>query len=249
MPFHELFRHSPHQILEGALNVNEVFEHVASLGNMSVLHRYEKYNSHIFDSLAFEYDDIGFTKLGGTFRRRTQMEQYQFLEHCTRLGLKVQPTLAITETYTENVYFENAQTLDEFLLNATSEQAERCTYDIFMDLHAAHNAGIVYGDRWEKNILIVRDVGLVHIDFDIEISGPYAKEFEAAQIACYILAGTDDTIIPLLANLLRTPYARLNIQILEKFLRGHARNYDHEHKYKNIENKLNALIALIYAQE
>lgn len=44
-------------------------------------------------------------------------------------------------------------------------------------------------------MLVTPDVGVIHIDFDFEISGPYAKEFELAQVIYYtVLSGKDQVV-------------------------------------------------------
>ena len=54
---------------------------------------------------------------------------------------------------------------------------------VLHDITRAHapNRGLVYGDRWLKNVVVDRRGGVHHVDFDIEISGPFAREYEVAQ--------------------------------------------------------------------
>ena len=47
----------------------------------------------------------------------------------------------------------------------------------------------MYRDRWSHNMLIVHQYGFINVDFDLEISGTPAKEFEVAQAAYYALSG------------------------------------------------------------
>jgi len=249
MSKYDILTPAPRSILEGELNINELCLGSTLNGIQKlVLRRFPKKNTSILESLAYEYNSIGFTERGGHFRRRSQNEQILFTEHCASFGLKVLPPLSHNEAYIENLFLENAETLDVFLTHATDEEAAQCTQDIYMDMYKAHKAGVVYGDRWEKNILIVPKMGVVNIDFDIEISGPFAKEFEATQVACYILAGSNVKIIPQLAKLLSAPDVKFNMKIVETFLRGHAEHFDADKKYGNIEAKLNTLIALIHKE-
>lgn len=76
----------------------------------------------------------------------------------------------------------------------------------------------------------------------------FAREFEATQIASYILGGAKEKANPLLAKLLTLPYTDLNMAYVEAFLRGHSKHYDADKKYGSIENEINALVVLIYKQ-
>lgn len=229
-------------ILEGELNINEVLSRSSGDELHPVrIRRHPKRNPGIFRALAYEYDGIGFTKDGGLVRRRPPEEQIRFTDRCVALGLKVLPVVRHDNHSVESVFLPDAQNFDDYLMHATPEQANRVTYETFTDLMKAHRHGIVYGDRWAENILVVPELGFVHIDFDIEISGPHAKEFEAAQIAAYVVGGSKDAALPLLARLLTSPHARWDTRYVESFLRGHARFYDADHKYGPIDNELTTL--------
>lgn len=236
-------------ILEGELNVNELRGGPVLDGvQRKVLRRYPKRNTQIFELLSYEYSQIGFIQAGGRFRRRSQAEQVQFSRQCAELGLNVFPPFSVRSKYIENLFLEGAEKMDDFLMHASDQQVTHYTEDIFMDLYKAHDAGIIYGDRWAENILVVPKLGIVNIDFDIEISGPFAREFEASQIAIYVLGSAKAKSIPQLAKLLTLPFANLDIRFVESFLRGHLKHYDHDNKYGDMENELNALIALMHTE-
>lgn len=236
-------------IYEGALNVNVLQPGpVLNGAQRHVLHRFPKENTTILKSIAHEYNTIGFTQVGGRFRRRSQNEQVQFTKKCAELGLNVLPPLTYEGSYVENLFLENAETMDVFLSHATNEETAKCTHNIYMDMYKAHKAGIVYGDRWSENILVVPKIGVVNIDFDVEISGLFAKEFDVAQVSYYILAGAKVKVIPQLAKLLSVPYADLNIQHVETFLCGHAEHFNANKKYGNLKEEVNTLVALMYKE-
>lgn len=236
-------------ILEGQLNINEVrTDRIVKGPQRLIVRRFPKENTTILRSLAYEYHEIGFTQLGGSFRRRSRDEQIQFTRRCAALGLRVLPPLEEGKGYFDTLFLEKAEKMDEYLSHATSEQAARFTYDVYMDMYKAHNAGIIYGDRWADNILVAPNIGVVNIDFDIEISGPFAKEFEATQVACYILAEAKMEITPLLTKLLSAPHEGFHMKVVEKFLRGHALHFDGAKKYGSIENEMNALIGLLFKE-
>ncbi len=236
-------------ILEGALNVNVLAPGSMILGvPRRVLHRFPKENATIMKSIAHEYHEIGFTQAGGRFRRRSQGDQVRFTSRCAELGLSVLPPLADESNHVENIFLENAETMDVFLTHATEEETALFTHNLYMDMYKAHSEGVVYGDRWSENILITPKGNIVNIDFDIEIFGSYAIEFEAAQVAYYILAGAKSKVIPQLAKLLSVPYANLDLRYIEAFLRGHAKHFDSNKKYGNLKEEVNVLVELMHKE-
>jgi tRNA A-37 threonylcarbamoyl transferase component Bud32 len=160
----------------------------------------------------------------------------------------VLPPLADESNHVENIFLENAETMDVFLTHATEEETALFTHNLYMDMYKAHSEGVVYGDRWSENILITPKGNIVNIDFDIEIFGSYAKEFEAAQVAYYILAGAKSKVIPQLAKLLSVPYANLDLRYIETFLRGHAKHFDSNKKYGNLKEEVNVLVELMHKE-
>lgn len=236
-------------ILEGALNVNLLRPGPTILGvPRRVLHRFPKENTTILKSIAHEYHEIGFTQVGGRFRRRSQDEQIRFTKRCAEAGLSVLPPFADEGSHVENIFLENAETMDIFLAHATDEETALFTHGLYMDMYKAHKAGVVYGDRWSENILITPKRNIVNIDFDIEIFGSYAREFEAAQVAYYILAGAKAKVVPQLARLLSVPYANLDMRQVETFLKGHAKHFDANKKYGNLKNEVDTLVELMYKE-
>jgi hypothetical protein len=234
-------------LFEGALNVSILVPGQARDGRpVRVLRRYPKQNRHIFEALAYEYDGIGFTADGGRIRRRSRDEQHGFAKLAAEKGLRVLAPGINDRGLLETVFLDQAEKLDEYLPHATDRQVALVTRDIFADLYAAHRAGIIYGDRWAENILVSPVTGPVNIDFDIEISGPHAREFEAAQIATYILGGAKSRAVPQLAGILTHPYGRLDSRFTERYLRGHKRFYDADQKYGSIENEMESLISLMH---
>jgi hypothetical protein len=164
------------------------------------------------------------------------------------MGLSVLPPFADEGTHVENIFLENAETMDIFLTHATDEETALFTHNMYMDIYKAHKAGIVYGDRWSENILITPKRNIVNIDFDIEIFGSFAREFEVAQVAYYILAGAKAKVVPQLAKLLSVPFANLDIRQVETFLKGHAKHFDVNKKYGNLKSEVNALVELTHKE-
>lgn len=260
------FRETPRAPLEGELNLHAI---VKDKRGREYLKRYPKDNPRIFRSLAHEYHALGFTNLGGTFRRRTPEEQRNFLEHAAQNGLSVLPPAYVDE---KNInyypFLAGSETLDEFLPHASDKEMEQVTYELFADLRQAHSNDIIYGDRWSKNILVVPSFSieashdsslsdnhlttvqrkLVHIDFDLEISGPVARELELAQVTYYTLCAGRQRVLPTLSKILaiNVNVPNLNFPVFAQFLERHAIFFKDNKEYGNCEKEVLALIAAMY---
>lgn len=228
--------------LVGELNINKL---VASPSGLVLLKRTPKENKHILRSIAHEYNNIGFTNAGGKFRRRTPEEQAKFTEYAAIQGLRVVPPIIKDGNITYFRFLNQAKTLDNYLFEATEDETTQTVYQLFNDLWKAHNrSGIIYGDRWSKNILVDPHAGVMHIDFDIEISGRPAKELDIAQIAYYILCGGREKAIGLLTHILSHSEGWFNPTLVDQFLRGHARHFHSSQQYGHAEEMTDMLIAL-----
>jgi len=217
--------------LEGALNTN-VF--VRDENGNKLLKRCPKSNLDIMQVIAREQAFIGFTALGGGFRRRTPDEQANFTLEAAMRSLRVLPPSYRDEAGTNYYTFlEDAQTLDKFLPSAPEQEAKQIVLQIFTDLERAHSYDFVYGDRWSENMLIVPKLGLMHIDFDLEIYGRAAKELEVAQVAFYALCGGRDKVIPLLGTLLGRKNKWYNIELVEHFAKMLAIHFQRHEVYGN----------------
>lgn len=193
--------------------------------NHMAVERRAKENPELFESLSHEYRSIGFTELGGTLRRRSLTEQFNFTRETANAGLCVLSPIEIVDDKLYYPFLSDARTLDVYL--PASEKSTHAIVDqLIRDLHSAHKKRWVYGDRWSKNILIDPIKGVVHIDFDVEINGPFAKEFEIAQVIYYTLSAGKDSVIPILIQALSSYNDWFNLKIVERFVRGHAVFFD-----------------------
>ena len=219
------------QPLEGALNVNTFA--VDNDGGI-FLRRNPKNNSYVWGFISHEQDFIGFKDFGGTFRRRTPHEQSSFTLSAARHGLRVLPPSYVDERGRNYYQFiQGVQNLDEFLPEASDEETGTLVYDLFHDLRRAHTHGFVYGDRWSQNILITPSNGLLHIDFDIEISGPTARELEVASVAFYTLCAGRERVIPLLSTVLSRKDIWFEPRVVEHFMMRLATHFQRHPQYGN----------------
>ncbi|EKD86672.1 MAG: hypothetical protein ACD_37C00195G0002 [uncultured bacterium] len=226
------------QPLEGELNVSRFIGD----GSVTALQRIRKENRRILTSIYHEYGYMGFNDLGGRFRRRTPSEQFQLSRGAAQAGLRVLPPIDQERRTVIYPFLDDASTLDEYLPRASNEEANLLVYQIFGDLRNAHKQGFVYGDRWSRNMLISPRWGLINIDFDIEISGNPAIEFEIAQATYYALSGGKEKVIPILARILATGNW-FNLPMVEGFLRKHSIWFN-ETRFGGIQEETQALIEL-----
>lgn len=232
------------EILKGELNINRFLQ---TPNNAIVLERFPRRNKPIMESIAHEYNEIGFTGQGGRFRRRTIEEQSHFTRLAASLGLHV--LQSTNEGMNYYPFIKNAQTLDNYLPLASPKNTAKVVYESFDDLRRAHDHDIIYGDRWPKNILILPNAQILHIDFDIALSGPCAKEFEVSQLTYYTLCAGKEKVIPQLAEELHLGSNRHDFNLVDKFLQGHARHFANDEKYGGMENETKTLIGLVHKKQ
>jgi hypothetical protein len=226
--------------LVGELNTNEL---MVDTSGLVLLKRVPKENTIILRSIAHEYHNIGFADAGGKFRRRTPEEQAKFAEYAALQGLRVVPPIMKDGKITYFPFLTQAKTLDKYLPEASDEETAQTIYQLFTDMRKAHNEkGVIYGDRWSKNILIDPNAGAMHIDFDIEISGHPAKEFDVAQLTYYILCDGREKTVSFLASMLSRSFGWFNPKLVDQFLRGHAKHFRDTKQYGHAEEITDALI-------
>lgn len=234
--------------LEGALNYNVLAETypATTLG----LVRHPKINKIIMDSIGEEYGGVGFTRYGGRFRRRNQMEQIAFARHAASQGLRVIcPTHVDSRGVPFYPFLENAMSWDNYLISCPEGAEFEHILNLYGDMRKAHSRGIVYGDRWYKNILVDPRSGVVHIDFDIEISGDMAKEFEVAQVTYYTLLAAKGRkqVIPFLTEILqRSDW--FDITKTLAFVQRHSNYFKNDAIYGGLAEEVNTMIELIQKQ-
>ncbi len=231
--------------LEGELNVHSF---VRRLPDRVELMRFPKKNNEILRSIANEYHGVGFTSQGGRFRRRRPQEQVAFTRYAASQGLRVlEPSFVNAKGVSYFPFLVQAKTLDDYLPTAPTDDSNRIVFQIYDDLRRAHQTNIIYGDRWFKNMLVTPTFGAMHIDFDIEISGHAAKEFEVAQVTYYtLLAAGDRPVISLVAEMLSRGRNLYNHSTMMSFLQQHVTYFQDNQSYGGIENKIDTLLGLIH---
>lgn len=228
--------------ISGQFNTNVFMADGPRIGLMRV----PKRNPDMLANLIDEYRQIGFTGSGGRLRIRTSREQYEFSHQAVEVGLRVLPAIGLHEDNVLYPFLPQAQTLDQYLPTA-GENLFTVVYDLIEDMQRAHEHRLVYGDRWAGNILVDPKLGPVHIDFDIEIRGPFARELDLAQLIYHTLwaAGKEAGLL-VLAQLLGQMHEQYDLNVIARYLRGLSKYFD-KTKVGVTEDQIEQLISLTRA--
>lgn len=217
------------QVLEGGLNTNHILSDPK--GQLYVWRR-QKDNPSVLTKISEEFNQTGFLSLGGHYRFRTPQEQVEFMENATQLGLK-----SIAPLYTDG-YGILLPFIDGVPFDAYLRQGNITASSNALDnLHRSHELNVVYGDRWVKNTMVIADEDIIELDFDIELQGSSAKEFELTQTLYHMLHFSTDRAQML--NFLNSYYRnnsslqRYDIAQLQDFLGNYA-IYFQDTKYEGI---------------
>ena len=167
------------EVLQGTLNYNFVF--ADQNGNLYIW-RTPKEHPEILPQIHQDLLGTGFLTNGGKYRFRTIKEQINFMQKAHRLNLR--NTVAI--------YADEGGILLPFVPGTPYDKYLRrggiaATKNVLDNIICAHKQNIVYGDRWAKNTIVQPSESIVEIDFDIELTGGIAQEFELAQLLYHIL--------------------------------------------------------------
>lgn len=208
-------------VLQG--NLNYIFVLSDRKGNLYTW-RIQKEHPEILPKIHQDLIGTGFLTNGGSYKYRTLEEQVNFMKKACQLNLRVVPAI-----YTDKVGilspFIHGITYHKYLLLGGITATENVLDNIIL----SHKNNIVYGDRWAKNTIVQQDESIVEIDFDIELTGEIAQEFEVAQLLYHIVlfSSRRKEILKFLKNYLQqsqTKLAQYDISIVEKILSNYA-NY------------------------
>ncbi|HEY1085758.1 MAG TPA: hypothetical protein VGE34_03480 [Candidatus Saccharimonadales bacterium] len=210
--------------------------------------------------IAEEYRQIGATALGIDFRLRHLDEQKKIMDRASKIGLKVLECQLLLGKEMVTDYMDGTP-LSDYLQRDTSDIQPQMLNDILSHLTQAHSVGIVFGDRWAANTMILEDGTHKEFDFDIELQGDVnaTSTFELAQTLYHIVHFANqnrDHVISLIKDLYSqspTLLAGYDKKIFFTLLEGHRRYFHEEYAksgvpYEGIvppNNEISQLLALL----
>lgn len=188
----------------------------------------------VMENLHEEYSFNGFLKKDGAYRLRSPREQLQFVAQARKAHLRVVPFVGVKDGDLVMPFIAGNDMKTH--LNAVKNERSllRAMRPVINDITAAHapSRKMIYGDRWLKNILIGRSGAIHHVDFDIEISGPHAREYELAQFFYSTIRDTqkkDRLLAALSACNLRKKLQHHSVPVVSEFLERYGLWYGHKH--------------------
>jgi len=164
---------------------------------------------------------------GNTVRKRSICEQVALSLKARMLGLLVLNDAAEDRGTMLMPYVDHAESIDRYLAQAEVSEAHRMIRTLYADLRTAHDNGIVYGDRWSDNILVIDSPRprAVHIDFDLQYEGPDACAMDIGRMTFYLLHAGRDKVRSTIAKALHQRKGSLDMQMVERIVRGHAEHF------------------------
>ena len=202
------------EVLQGTLNYIFLF---LDRNNNLYTWRTPKEHPEILPQIHRDLLGTGFLTSGSRYQFRTLQEQVNFMEKASQANLQsLMP-----------VYADKFGILSPFIQGTPYDQYLRsggikATANVLDNIITAHNQNIVYGDRWTKNTIVKQDEPIVEIDFDIELIGANAQEFEMAQLLYHILffSNRREELLKFLKGYLHHERAlvRHNLSVVKKFL-------------------------------
>ena len=220
IPFFGSLIPSETQVVQGRLNAIVVLHD--DQGNEYV-HKRRRNNIDILDHISEELRIIGFPALGGSFSFRSVAEESRFMNDAASIDLRVVAPVVVGPDFILLPFIEGKDLKDSLSVSDLDPLKH-----VLRDIFSAHSKGIVYGDRWPKNLIVKPDGTIIQIDFDLNIAGHYAKEFELAQFLYGVIRDSADKKSAV-ANLLSAvpPQATqgYNLTIIERFMMKYAQGY------------------------
>ncbi len=174
-------RTSDNQIPQG--NFNKSLVVVDSTGREYIIRQENPHGRTLeLPFVEAEYKGVGFLEHPQNgFRLRTAVEQHQFTIFLRENGIRASRTV-YSKGDIQIISYENGAVNLADLWNSGDPRAPIVTDMALIKLAESHNKGFILGDRWGPNELLTADGEIMFVDFDIEIFGAEAKEFEMASM-------------------------------------------------------------------
>lgn len=190
-----------------------------------------EYRGLIRDYLLQLYRDAGFVTRGNEFFHRTLMQQAKFSWACKKKGILVPDVLLVGKDFLLTRFIDG-----ELYTEAVKQNCKAISI-LFPALINAHRKGIVFGDRWGGNELIVGNQ-ICFLDFDIgylwenESQFQKCKNFELA-VAAYgstLFCSRKGESIRIIENIFKKNRVEYNLECVNKYLKGYVKFYSNPKK-------------------
>ena len=190
-----------------------------------------EYRGLIRDYLLQLYRDAGFVTRGNEFFYRTLVQQAKFSWACKKKDILVPDVLLVGKDFLLTRF------IDGKLYAVAVKQNCKAISILFTALINAHKKGIVFGDRWGGNELIVGNQ-ICFFDFDIgylsknESQFQKCKNFELA-VAAYgsiLFCPRKDESIRIIENIFKKNRAEYNLECVNNYLKGYIKFYTNPEK-------------------
>lgn len=198
-----------------------------------------------------EFNYTGFLSLGGNYRFRTINDQVRFMYSLNRVCI---PSIlpVCYESSWILLPFIKGSSYCNYLRQKNVEENLVVTTQVLTNLIQTHKKNIIYGDRWAGNTIVGLNGNTLEIDFDLEIYGDNAKEFELSEVIFNILLFSSHRkeMVNLIANyFLSQPYlhSEYRFPLIIRFLRGYT-NYSQTLKFEVLSVKYQEEVHL-YVEE
>lgn len=183
----------PIDVVKGGLNESIIFTSSASAEgrvNQALLRipRSTEERERTVQAIQIEYNAIGATENGVTFRLRTPGEQGKFMKDTYMAGFNTIPYLDLQDDLLLLPYIDGTP-LNIYVQQEGESLSTTVVTDILHHMAVAHETGVVFGDRWTLNTIVKPDGGFTELDFDIELQGEHitVASFELAQTLYHLI--------------------------------------------------------------
>ena len=228
-------------VLQGTLNYIFVFSD--QQGHLYTW-RTPKEQPKILPQIHKDLLGTGFLTNGGSYRFRTIKEQANFMEKARQSNLSSLVPIYADEFGLLSPFIEGTP-YDNYLLSG----GIRATKNVLDNIILSHKQNVVYGDRWTKNTIVKPNEAIVEIDFDIELMGEFAQEFELAQLLYHVLffSSRRSEMLGFLRAYFesrQTTLAQRKISVVKNFLFNYA-NYFQDKPFEGISGAQQEIAELI----
>ena len=233
--------HPTGTVLQGTLNYIFVF---SDQNGHLYTWRTPKEHPKILPQIHQDLLGTGFLTNGSSYKFRTIKEQANLMEKARLSNLSSLLPIYVDEFGLLSPFVEGTP-YDKYLLSGEIT----ATKNVLDNIILSHRQNVVYGDRWTKNTIIKPNEDIVEIDFDIELVGEFAQEFELAQLLYHIVffSSRRNEMISFLRAYFESSSANLaqyKISAVRKFLFNYA-NYFQDKPFEGISGVQQEIIELI----